>query len=177
MAGTLSGHSLSVHTIGATSGDTDMPVLICYDGSPSAQRALSVAASALDGAPMVLLNIWNPPKRVMADSFGVAESEHGPTYQRLEELATNRAAEILAEGETEAQRRGLPVTTRQEVNRSSIWKTILDVADDVDATLIVAGTHGHTAVESGLLGSVSNALVHHAHRPVLLVPTPDSSAA
>ena len=58
-----------------------MPVLICYDGSASAQRALSVAASSLDGAPMVLLNIWNPPQRVMADSFGVKESEHGPAYQ------------------------------------------------------------------------------------------------
>jgi nucleotide-binding universal stress UspA family protein len=154
-----------------------MPVLICYDGSRSAQRALSVAASSLDGAPTVLLNIWNPPQRVMADSFGVSESDHGPTYRELEAIATRRAAEILAEGEAEAQRHGFPVTTRQEANRSSIWKTILDVADDVDATLIVAGTHGTTAVESGLLGSVSNALVHHAHRPVLLVPTPDPAAA
>jgi nucleotide-binding universal stress UspA family protein len=150
-----------------------MPILICYDSSPSAQRALSVAASSLDGAPMVLLNIWNPPQRVMADSFGVSESEHGPGYTELEAIATRRAAEILAEGEAEAQRRGFAVTTRQEPNRSSVWKTILDVADEVDATLIVAGTHGGTAVESGLLGSVSNALVHHAHRPVLLVPTPD----
>lgn len=154
-----------------------MPVLICYDGSPSARRALSVAASSLDGAPMVLLNIWNPPHRVLADSFGVSESDQGPTYQQLEDLATRRAAEILADGENEAEVRGLPVTTRQECNRSSVWKTILDVADEVDASLIVAGTHGATAVESGLLGSVSNALVHHAHRPVLLVPTPDLSAA
>lgn len=154
-----------------------MPVLICYDGSTSAHRALSVAASTLDGAPMVLLNIWNPPERIMADSFGVSASDHGPTYEQLEGIATHRAAEILAEGEAEAQRRGVPVTTRQEVNRSSIWKTILDVADEVDATLIVTGTHGHTAVESGLLGSVSNALVHHARRPVLLVPTLESAAA
>lgn len=154
-----------------------MPVLICYDGSPSAQRALSVAASSLDGAPVVLLNIWNPPQRVMADSFGVSESEYGPTYRELETLSASRSAEILAEGEAEAQRRGFPLTTRQEPNRSSVWKTILDVADEVDATLIVAGTHGATAVESGLLGSVSNALVHHAHRPVLLVPTPEAPVA
>ncbi len=150
-----------------------MPVLICYDGSTSAQRALNVAASALDGAHMVLLNIWNPPQRVMADSFGVSESDHGPGYSELESLATRRAAEILAEGEAQAQRRDFAVTTRQEANRSSIWKTILDIADEVNASLIVAGTHGTTAVESGLLGSVSNALVHHAHRPVLLVPTPE----
>ena len=153
-----------------------MPVLICYDGSTSAHRALSVAASALDGAPMVLLNIWNPPQRVLADSFGVRESEHGPALAQLEDVASRRAAEILAEGEAEAQVRGFAVTTRQEANRSSVWKTILDVADEVDASLIVAGTRGATAVESGLLGSVSNALVHHAHRPVLLVPTPEPTA-
>jgi nucleotide-binding universal stress UspA family protein len=153
-----------------------MPVLICYDGSASAQRALSVAASSLDGAPMVLLNIWNPPQRIMADSFGVSASEHGPAYQELEALSCRRAAEILAEGEAEAQLRDFRVTTRQEPNRSSIWKTILDVADEIDASLVVAGTHGTTAVESGLLGSVSNALVHHAHRPVLLVPNPEPAA-
>jgi nucleotide-binding universal stress UspA family protein len=151
-----------------------MPVLICYDGSASAQRALSVAASALDGAPAILLYIWNPPQRVLADSFGLAESETGPSYGDLERLSEQRAAEILADGEARAGRLDFPVTSRQEVNRSSIWQTILSIADEVDATLIVAGTHGSTAVQSGLLGSVSNALVHHAHRPVLLVPTPDT---
>jgi nucleotide-binding universal stress UspA family protein len=153
-----------------------MPVLICYDGSASAQRALSVAASALDGAPAILLNIWNPPQRVVADSFGLAESDTGPTYAGLERLSEQRAAEILADGEARASRLEFPVTARQEVNRSSVWQTILRIADEVDATLIVAGTHGGTAVQSGLLGSVSNALVHHAHRPVLLVPTPDADA-
>lgn len=149
-----------------------MPVLICYDGSASARRALSVAASTLDGAPAVLLNIWNPPQRVLADSFGLAESDTGPSYGELEQLSVQRAAEILADGERRAASIDFPVTSRQEPNRGSIWQTILEIADEVDATLIVAGTHGSTAVQSGLLGSVSNALVHHAHRPVLLVPTP-----
>lgn len=149
-----------------------MPVLICYDGSPSARRALTVAASTLDGAPAVLLNVWNPPQRVLADSFGLAESDAGPSYAELEQLTAQRAAEILADGERRAASVDFPVTSRQEPNRGSIWQTILEIADEVDATLIVAGTHGSTAVQSGLLGSVSNALVHHAHRPVLLVPTP-----
>jgi nucleotide-binding universal stress UspA family protein len=154
-----------------------MSVLLCYDGSASAQRALSVAASSLNGAPVVLLNIWNPPERVLADGYGVSGDDMGPAYGQLEGLAQERAAEILAEGEAKAQRLSFPVTSRQEVNRSSTWKTILDVADEVDATLIVAGTHGSTAVQSRLLGSVSYALVHHTHRPVLLVPTPDPTAA
>ena len=157
------------------SGESDMSVLLCYDGSASAQRALSVAASSLDGAPVVLLNIWNPPQRVLADGFGVSGDDMGPGYAQLEGLAQERAAEILAEGEAKAQRLSFLVTSRQEANRASTWKTILDVADEVDATLIVAGTHGSTAVQSRLRGSVSNALVHHTHRPGLLGahPRPD----
>jgi nucleotide-binding universal stress UspA family protein len=147
-----------------------MSTLICYDGSTSAQRALSVAASALDGAPVVLLNIWNSPDRVLADSFGVTEHDTGVGYRQLEELAERRAAEVLADGEARAARLGFSVSSRQEVNRSSVWQTILDIADEVDANLIVTGTHGRTAVQTGLLGSVSNALVHHSHRPVLVVP-------
>jgi nucleotide-binding universal stress UspA family protein len=154
-----------------------MPILICYDGSASAQHSLSVAASALDGAPAVLLHVWNPPERVLADAFGVAEDDSGPSFADLESLVQRRAAEVLADGEALAGRLGYPVTVRQEANRSSVWQTILDIADEVDASLIVTGTHGITAVQTGLLGSVSNALLHHARRPVLVVPTPRSAEA
>jgi nucleotide-binding universal stress UspA family protein len=116
--------------------------------------------------------VWNPPERVLADAFGVAEDDTGPAYAELEELVQRRAAEVLAGGEALAERLGYPITVRQEVNRSSVWRTILDVADELDASLIVTGTHGTTAVQSGLLGSVSNAVLHHAQRPVLVVPTP-----
>ena len=59
---------------------------------------------------------------------------------------------------------------RLERDKASAWQTILDVAEDTDAHLIVLGTRGRTAVQSGLLGSVSGALVHHSTRPVLVVP-------
>jgi nucleotide-binding universal stress UspA family protein len=153
-----------------------MSTLICFDGSPSARRALSVAASALDGAPAVLLHVWNPPQRVLADSFGVSEDSAVLNTDKLRTFIEQHAAEVVADGQALAGRLGFSVTCRQEVNSSSIWQTILDVADEVDATLIVTGTHGSTAVQSGLLGSVSNALIHHAHRPVLVVPSPAPNA-
>ena len=64
-----------------------MPVLICYDGSTSARRALSVAASSLNEAPIVLLNIWNQSQRLMANSFSLSESEHTSTSEELEALS------------------------------------------------------------------------------------------
>ena len=44
-----------------------------------------------------------------------------------------------------------------------------------DAGLIVLGARGLSTFESMLLGSVSHAVVQHAHRPVLVVPPPRTS--
>ena len=149
-----------------------MSILICYDGSPSARRALEVAAHTLGGTPAVLLHVWNPPDRIIADAFGVGAHEHAPTYEHLEELSRQRAGEVIADGEALAEQLKLTVTPRLERVRSSVSKTILGVAAELTAELIVCGTHGRTAVQSDLLGSVSNELVHHAPRPVLVVPNP-----
>ncbi|MEV0202604.1 universal stress protein [Nonomuraea sp. NPDC050691] len=62
------------------------------------------------------------------------------------------------------------VTYRAVADRESIWKTIVDVADELDAALIVTGSRGLSGARSVLLGSVSNHVLHHAHRPTLIVP-------
>jgi nucleotide-binding universal stress UspA family protein len=43
-------------------------------------------------------------------------------------------------------------------------------ADEVDADLIVVGTHGRTGVTAAVMGSVARALCHVSRRPVLVVP-------
>ena len=147
-----------------------MSVLLCYDGSPSARRSLNVAAVTLGDEPVVLLHVFNPPERILPDAFGLKDADN-PSDERLRGLVADRANQVIAEGQGLAEEVGITVTPRLEPSHSTVWKTILDVADDVDAELIVAGTHGRTAVETGLLGSVSNALVHNSPRPVLIVPS------
>jgi len=150
-----------------------MSILICYDGSESAKRALSVAHNTLGGGPHVLLHVWNPPETVLADSFSTrsAQPGHAPAQDRLEEMARQRADEVVDQGRSLAAELGMDVEVRDTRSHSSVWQTILDVADELDADLIVAGTHGTTAVEETALGSVSGGLVHHSERPVLIVPS------
>ena len=52
---------------------------------------------------------------------------------------------------------------------AAVVEAIIATADQVDADLIVMSTHAHTGLARVLLGSVADALVRHAHRPVLLV--------
>lgn len=53
-----------------------------------------------------------------------------------------------------------------------MWQTIIDVADELDAGLIVCGTRGRGAIRTALLGSTSQALLQHAELPVLISPEP-----
>jgi len=45
-------------------------------------------------------------------------------------------------------------------------------ADRLNADLIVLGSHGHGAIHRALLGSVSEHVLHHARRPLLILPAP-----
>jgi nucleotide-binding universal stress UspA family protein len=151
--------------------------MICYDGSPSAQHALALAQRSLDSRPKVLLTVWSPPARVHPDSFGFDVHPDGLSYGRLCELVERAARESAEEGQQLAAELGLDVQVRVEANHSTVPQTILDVADEFDSEMILVGTHGMTAVQTGLLGSVSTAIANQSHRPVLLVHTPDARAS
>jgi nucleotide-binding universal stress UspA family protein len=56
-------------------------------------------------------------------------------------------------------------------------RTIAEIAKEVEADLIVVGTHGYGRLANALLGSVTQGLVHAAVCPVLAVPTGTSVAA
>jgi nucleotide-binding universal stress UspA family protein len=60
---------------------------------------------------------------------------------------------------------------------SDVAAIIADAAVDVDAGLIVVGTHGHGGVKSAVVGSVARALLHAARCPVLVVPPERGAAA
>jgi len=56
-----------------------------------------------------------------------------------------------------------------------VAEEILNQADELNADLIVIGTHGHGAMYNLLVGSATKGVLKHTTRPVLLVPGPKSS--
>ncbi|RTE65742.1 universal stress protein [Amphritea opalescens] len=61
-------------------------------------------------------------------------------------------------------------TLTSRVEEGTPWRTILRVADEIEADVIVMGTRTHSAMGQFLMGSTANKVMHHSKRPVLIVP-------
>lgn len=60
------------------------------------------------------------------------------------------------------------------IREGSPAETILEYAEEVEADLIVAGTHGRSGVKRHLIGSVTERLVRHSTCPVLTIRLPET---
>jgi len=89
----------------------------------------------------------------------------------VDAASERRATALAQEGAARARDLGLDAQPRTTVRNGSVATAILDVGDEIDAEAIVVGTRGLTGVKSLLLGSVSHALLQHADRPVVVVPS------
>jgi nucleotide-binding universal stress UspA family protein len=141
------------------------PLLIAYDGSEGARRAIDVAMSVFPEHEAVVLAVAAPVTvgEALAESFGAVQS--------YEELNESVALETAAEGAARANRAGLIARGRAEIAVPT-WQGILDVADELGAAAIVVGSRALRGPREMLEGSVSHEVAKHAHRPVVIVPPP-----
>lgn len=146
-------------------------ILLCYDGSEASGRAIEVAHGIVGDVPATVLFVWEPPTTLfIPDPFSGIEPWGSVQMNDLETVLLERAGRVVVGGVTLANDAGFTAQSELRASAGSPWRTILDVADEIDASLIVLGARGLGTVQSLLLGSVSNAVVHHAHRPLLVVP-------
>jgi nucleotide-binding universal stress UspA family protein len=152
---------------------TDKPssVLICYDGSDRADHAVAVTAKLFPGAEAHVLNVWEPLERIIARyaalgpfvGDGVGEADAGLEVE---------AAKVAAAGAALASKAGLQSAPHTTTVRTSVWEAVLEVADAIDADVIVTGTRSLHGLRETLSNALSHALLQHSHRPVVAIPLP-----
>jgi nucleotide-binding universal stress UspA family protein len=146
-----------------------MTILFAYDGSEDADAAILGASKLLarDDADVVVLTIWEPLTLELLQ----ASAWLAPTVDVAElDEDTERHARLVAE-------RGVQLAREQGFGSRAVWvadtygiaEAIVERAEELDADLIVLGARGLAGVRAWL-GSVSNHVLQHAHRPVMVIP-------
>lgn len=145
----------------------DAPILICYDGTPGAERAIEAAAALLGPGRAVVLDIAPP---ITPEEAPVTVSPVLPGAA-FEELNVSTAGQTAGRGADLARSSGFDAEARSAL-AAPTWQGIVDVADELDAPVIVIGSRGLTGLREIVDGSLSHQVAEHAGRPVLIVPPP-----
>ena len=150
------------------------PVLFCFDGSDGSLRALRDGGGLLRPGAAVVLTVWEAVATQLATgSFGfTAGVSYLPDETELDAREEAAARQAVAGGVEIAERHGWEATARVERAVEPVWQTVVWVAEEINASLIVCGARGRNAAKRALVGSVAECVLHHSHRPTLIAPQP-----
>ena len=140
-------------------------IVVSYDFSGPAQRAAEVARAihSVVGGPLHLvhsyLDVWGEYTDRGAVVGEAAEKRREALHIGLQEMLESDAKELFSVG---------PPGVETHLVTGDPAEGILQVANDVGAALICAGTTGKSGIERLLIGSVARRLLHDSRVPLLL---------
>jgi nucleotide-binding universal stress UspA family protein len=134
-------------------------IVLAFDGSEYSNRALQYAKTFAERfeATLWLVHIFTHT----SDLLG---------YEDFEKLYSKRKASgraLLDEALQKLSNTRLDV--REELQEGPEAESILNIAKNCQADLIVMGTRGHGTLKGLLVGSVSRKVIHHSSCPVMVV--------
>lgn len=130
-------------------------ILVAYDGSELAKKALEKAARLLkEGDELVLVHVI--PVNILAE---FAEMAPDVTKAKAQGMMNEALAGLRTKG------KGATGMVRE----GDIAEEILKIGNDLQVDLIVLGEKGVSKVGRFALGSVADKVMRYARRPVLLV--------
>jgi nucleotide-binding universal stress UspA family protein len=148
------------------------PIVIAYDGSPQAQAAIEQAGALLKFCRAVVVYVWAPIVAVPASLLGAPAGVAVAGARGLDATEKQRAERVAEEGTELARRVGFAAEALAVRRDGPPWRALVKCAADLDAAAIVTGTRSRSRPAAAVLGSTAEGVLHHAHRPVLVVSAP-----
>lgn len=143
-------------------------IVVATDFSDASDRAIDYALSLADSmkASVTLVHAYGLPV------YGFPDGVLLPSPEVAANIA-NVAQEALARSTKRAKERYSNVTS--VLREGDAREEVEAVARDLDADLIVTGSHGRGAFKRWVLGSVAERIVRTSSIPVLTVPMAEAA--
>jgi nucleotide-binding universal stress UspA family protein len=150
------------------------PVLIAYDGSEVARAAVGHAGDLFAGRPAVVATVYEPGLATipvgLPDTMGLGTLPPDPeTIEAVDRLQREHASAVAADGAEFARSVGLVAEPQTVPDAVDVADTLIDIAQERGAAVVVVGSHGISGLRTRLLGSVARKLIEHCDRPVLVI--------
>jgi len=150
-------------------------ILVPLDGSEHSLKGLEVAIEIGKqfGSIITIIHIYSVTVRPIVVPEPATLTPSGVPVMTAEEVAKiveaarREGNRVLAEGERRIEAKGVRV--EKVLVEGHAVQEIVRVAKEGSFGLIVIGARGISRIREILLGSVSDAVIHHAPCPVLLV--------
>ena len=150
------------------------PVLIGYDGSDAARRAIREAAELFGSRPVLVVTVWEPALAYASTAMPGMGGELVPTpidieaAQGVEQQLEVRARRSADEGAELARSVGLQAEALTVADKANVADAIAELARDRHVAAIVVGSRGLSGLRARLEGSTSRAVIKHAACPVVV---------
>ena len=143
-------------------------ILLATDGSRDAELARITAVDLANSTNSELHVVTVAPGYPSYDVYNPAVVEQ--LRRQAEDILNEQAARIAQEGGKVAEKH-LRIAERYRAQQ------IVQVAEDIEAGLIVMGTRGLGGITKALIGSVSDSVIRQSPCPVLVVRTKKEQGA
>lgn len=147
--------------------------LIPTDGSEPSEAAVDAALklAAETGAKVLALNIQMPFVPLAFAEMPIAAPFTDAEYEKAVMQASER---VLASVKARADALHVSCKTLTKLD-TSVWETIIDVADDEACDLIFMASHGRKGLAALILGSETQKVLTHSGVPVLVHRRPQDA--
>lgn len=146
-----------------------MKIILATDGTKFGEAATEMLGNFRlgEGDSVKVISVVDMAVPLAVDVYG----GYLPDTSELEKAARENASKVI-ESTCEKIRSTFvdeKVGVSGEVLFGSPDSRIVETAEELNADLVILGSHGYKRWERLLLGSVSSSVVHHAHCSVLVV--------
>ena len=142
-------------------------IMVATDGSDPAKHAVEHAAASAEkwGANLLILTVVPPPSVIFTDVGGFS-ANYSVDYEKT---LMSYYVGVLEDAKKSLKEKYPELNVSTQIKKGYVAKKIVKASEDMDVDLIVIGSRGLGRLTGWFLGSVTNHVVNHCTKPILVV--------
>ena len=142
-------------------------ILALTDGSEPSNHAIEHAAITAEkwGAKLKIMTVVSPPPKIYANIGGFS-NDYNEDYEKA---IMSYHLSVLEDAKNIIKEKCPDVKVTTQIKKGNTVQNILEACEAKDVDLVFIGSRGLNGLNGCFLGSVSNQIVNHCPKPIIVI--------